>query len=74
MVLLVIMMVFFFLYVGLEVAFGTFITTFAVTSKLGRTITMPFNVLHIVMIIGQKNLLVLILVNFTLRSQCHVLL
>ena len=32
---LVIQMVFTFLYVGMEVAFGTFLTTFAVKSKLG---------------------------------------
>ena len=37
MFLLVNMMVFYFLYAGLEVAYGTFITTFAVTSKLGLT-------------------------------------
>ena len=33
--MLAIMMFFQFLYVGLEVAFGTFLTTFAVKSKLG---------------------------------------
>jgi len=37
MFLLANMMVFYFLYAGLEVAYGTFITTFAVTSKLGLT-------------------------------------
>ena len=37
MILLVTMMIFFFLYAGLEVAFGTFITTFAVKCKLKLT-------------------------------------
>jgi len=37
LVILIIMMLFFFLYVGQEVAFGTFISVFAVRCKLGLT-------------------------------------
>ena len=49
LVILIIMMLFFFLYVGQEVAFGTFISVFAVRCKLGRYILFHFsqNVLYI---------------------------
>ncbi len=42
LVILIIMMLFFFLYVGQEVAFGTFISVFAVRCKLGGYILCHF--------------------------------